>query len=227
MSDPNPQRAPRAPTALSAEYHKAHKQLMLWSGILFIWELVGIDLTKAEEAEGMVGSIVKSIKSPQAVPWALLVLVGYFLFKLIVEWSQCDGARRKMWASKADFISALVVALSAYALYTYQAINQVQFADVVQTSDKVLSSVLGFFMGFGLTAIASRLFLRYKFGPYRVAVPTFIYGISMILVSIISMIIRRNLLSLKYVLIGFGFGALSDLPLSILIWRRRREIDGE
>jgi len=53
---------------------------MLWSGILFIWELVGIDLEKAKEAGGNAGAIIGAIKSPQAVPWALLILVAYFLF---------------------------------------------------------------------------------------------------------------------------------------------------
>ena len=36
---------------------------MLWAGILLIWELVGVDLEKAKDAEGNVGAIVKSIKS--------------------------------------------------------------------------------------------------------------------------------------------------------------------
>ncbi|HEX3145973.1 MAG TPA: hypothetical protein VHQ64_18510 [Pyrinomonadaceae bacterium] len=44
MGDDKPKPDPKP---LSAEYHKAHKQLMLWSAILFIWESVGIDLEKA------------------------------------------------------------------------------------------------------------------------------------------------------------------------------------
>lgn len=81
-SEPSPVKPKRDPAALSGEYHKARKQLMLWSAILFIWELVGIDLDKAKDAEGNVGALIKSIKSPQAIPWALLIMVGYFVFKL-------------------------------------------------------------------------------------------------------------------------------------------------
>src|SRR4051794_36387991 len=106
MSDSKPIREPRA---LTSEYHKARKQLMLWAGILLIWEFVGIDLEKAKETEGNVGALVKSIKSPQAVPWVLLILVGYFLFKLTVEWYQCSEARRNMKVAKIDFRSAWVV----------------------------------------------------------------------------------------------------------------------
>ena len=56
------------PKALTPEYHKARKQLMLWAGILFIWELVGIDLERAKEAGGNAGSVIAALKSPQAIP---------------------------------------------------------------------------------------------------------------------------------------------------------------
>src|SRR5690242_17142706 len=82
-------RLQRDPQALSTEYHKARKQLMLWAAILFIWELVGIDLDKAKDAEGYAGALIKSIKSPQAVPWVLTAIVIYFLFKCSIEWGQC------------------------------------------------------------------------------------------------------------------------------------------
>jgi hypothetical protein len=146
----------REPRALSSEYHKARKQLMLWAGILLIWELVGVDLEKAKEAEGNVGALVKSIKSPQAVPWVLLILVAYFLFKVSVEWYQCNEARRSMRVARVDFTSAWIVSLLAYVLYFAQAISRVQFADVLQGSDNVKSLFIGSFsgMGFGLMVYA-------------------------------------------------------------------------
>src|SRR5438128_12523613 len=91
---PTPKTPPH-PKELSSEDHKAHKQLMLWSVILFVWELVGVNLDKAKEVGGSVGAIVAALKSPQAVPWAILCLVGYFLFKCTVEWAQCNRERRK------------------------------------------------------------------------------------------------------------------------------------
>jgi len=131
--EPQPKPKPiRDPQALSSEYHKARRQLMLGAGILFIWELVGIDLEKAKEAGGNAGAIIKAIKSPQAVPWVLLILVGYFLFRFTIEWYQSTADRRKMRAAKIDFFASWFISLLAYSLYVGQTIRQVQFANLAR-----------------------------------------------------------------------------------------------
>lgn len=109
---------------------------MLWSAVLFVWEFVGIDLEQAKNTEGYAGALVKSIKSPQAVPWVLLIVVAYFLFKTTVEWYQCLTERRMILASRVDFFFGWFVALTTYALYVGQAISRVQVADVIQNRDK-------------------------------------------------------------------------------------------
>src|SRR5258708_29483891 len=144
------------PKELSTEYHKARKQLMLWSAILFIWELVGIDLQKAKEAGGNAGAIIGALKSPQAVPWALLILVLYFLFKCWVEWAQCHPDRKKVQFARADFISAWIVSLTAIALLIGQTISRVQFANLVQNSDRAASVVIGFIEGAFLGVMVGR-----------------------------------------------------------------------
>src|ERR1051326_1822370 len=137
MSEPEQKTKPnpgRDPQALTSEYHKARKQLMLWAGILFIWELVGIDLEKAKEAGGNAGAIITAIKSPQAIPWVLIILVAYFLFKTTVEWYQCNANRRILRASRIDFTSAWIFAVLALALYIAQTISHVQLANVIRPS---------------------------------------------------------------------------------------------
>ena len=94
-------------------------------------ELVGIDLEKAQETGGNTGALIKSLKSPQAVPWVLLILVAYFLFKTTVEWHQCSVARRNLRVSIIDFSSAWIISLLAYALYIGQTISEVQIANVL------------------------------------------------------------------------------------------------
>jgi hypothetical protein len=150
MPESKPEREPRA---LTAEYHKARKQLMLWAGILFVWELIGIDLEKAKDVGGSAGAIIAAVKSPQAVPWVLLILVGYFLFKVSVEWYQCSAPRRRLRVSRIDVASAWIVSLAAYALYLYQAVKKVQFADVVQESRLGIMLLIGggFGAGFKIT----------------------------------------------------------------------------
>ncbi|SRR6266436_2806380 len=141
----------REPRPLSSEYHKARKQLMLWAGILFIWELIGIDLEKIKEAGGNAGAIIGAIKSPQAVPWALLILVVYFAFKLRIEWGQCNRVRRQGRESRMDYYSAFVVASAACALYFGQAASHVQLANAIQQSSKIESIVSGATAGVAVT----------------------------------------------------------------------------
>jgi hypothetical protein len=198
MSDQKPK---RDPSALSGEYHKARKQLMLWAGILLIWELVGVDLEKAKEADGNFSALVKAIKSPQAVPWVLLILVAYFLFKVTVEWYQCNEARRNMKVARIDFASAWVVSLLACILYFAQAVSRVQFADVLQSSNNWQSLFVGISFGFIFAAAALIALEKRKkeFGK----------------VGIISLV----LLSLLGVPVLFGTTHLQRLDQKYLNWR--------
>jgi len=147
------------PKALSPEYHKARKQLMLWAGILFIWELVGIDLEEAKGAGGSGAAIIAAIRSPQAVPWALLILVGYFLFRFTVEWYQSNVLRRQMRVAKIDFYSSWFISLLALALYIGQSVRRVQFANLAGGSRLVsflTTALLPFLVGIPLKIIIDR-----------------------------------------------------------------------
>lgn len=167
--------ATRDPRALSTEYHKARKQLMLWAAILFIWELVGIDLEKMKEAGGNAGAIITAIKSPQAVPWALLILVGYFAVKLRIEWRQCNEARRQVREAKQDYYLACGVALAAFVLYFGQAISHIQFANAFQGgSIRGNSIAIGFGGGVGL-AISITILRRRATGKKRWKPSDFVY----------------------------------------------------
>lgn len=96
---------------------------------------------------GNFGAIITAIKSPQAVPWALLILVAYFLFKITVEWYQCNLARRKLWVARIDFISGWIVSLIAYALYFGQTLKQVQLADLLKDPNNGASLAAGYVSG--------------------------------------------------------------------------------
>lgn len=131
IKQPSTERPKRDPAGLTSEYHKAHKQLMLWSAILFTYELIGVDLSseKAEKIGGNVGATIQLLKSPQAIPWALLILVLYFAFKCSIEWRQCHLGRRQIVDAKIDFFSGICVAALALALYVFQTLGRIQFAD--------------------------------------------------------------------------------------------------
>lgn len=161
------------PPALADEYHKARRQLMLWSGILFAWELVGVDLGKAAQADGTIGAVVNAIKSPQAVPWVILILVAYFVFRLSVEWLQSSHSRRTLRVARVDFGSCLAVAVIAYALYFGQRIAQVQFADYFLTPTGI-AATMGFVIGFVLVVIWTSVRLGYALGTTLFIAPGFI-----------------------------------------------------
>ena len=118
---------------LSAEYHKARRQLMLWSGLLFAWALVGVDLEKLAKAGGNIGAFVSSVKSPQAIPWVIVILILYFFFRVTIEWKQSADARRGTRTSRVDFGVAWSVALAANLLYFGQLLAKVQFIDLIKT----------------------------------------------------------------------------------------------
>lgn len=58
---------------LSEQYYKSRKQLMLFSGLFFVYEFIGFDVPEKPLANTDI-----IIKSPQAVPLVLLILVVYF-----------------------------------------------------------------------------------------------------------------------------------------------------
>lgn len=223
MSDPEKPEVPakprRDPAALSSEYHKAHKQVMLWATILFIWELVGVDLNMAKDAGGNVGPIVTALKSPQAVPWVLMILVIYFLFKCSIEWGQCHLDRRKVRLAKADFFSAWVVAIAAIALYVGQAVSRVQFADLIgdpATRKSLFLGLLVSIVGPLLIVWRSRLPTKKQgwMGPPSAIILGTVFAVPVI------MWVERNrgsALRVRFVLIGLLIGGA--LHLLVLLVR--------
>ena len=194
---------------------------MLWAGILFIWELVGIDLEKAKEAGGNVGAIIGAIKSPQAVPWALLILVGYFLFKVTVEWYQSSRARRQMRVARIDFSSSWVVALIAYVLYFGQAISRVQVADILQSSS---SGSLAFGLALGVAlAVSVDTVVLYGFDPKdRVDVSVVMLGPFVVLVGLLISNLTNWHIRWKTAVVVAMLGLVVESVLFIAISARTR-----
>lgn len=202
------------PQPLSREYHAARKQLMLWAAILFIWELVGIDLEKAKEAGGNIGTIITAIKSPQAVPWTLLILVVYFLFRFTVEWNQSSASRRLVRWAKIDYAVSWILSLAAFALYIGQTASQSQFADLLKESSRRWSLLLGIAVGCAINTVAVSL---WRFGSLRRSrVLIMRFGLAAVcLVSIIASLEAVTTQHLWFVLIGFASGLILSTPITL------------
>ncbi len=225
MSDPKPTAAKRErePSALSSEYHKAHKQVMLWATILFIWELVGVDLDKAKDAGGNVGPVVTALKSPQAVPWVLLILVFYFLFKCSVEWAQCHPDRRKIRFARIDFSSAWMVSTGAIALYVGQALSRVQLADAVTQERKGISVTTGLCSGMALGLVCGMFWRWYsargKTGD-RFRLVGFITMLIAALFYVGSIVALARPFNPKYTTISLVLGLPLGLIIALLLRKR-------
>jgi hypothetical protein len=140
----------KEPSHLTEEYHKSRRQLVLWSGILFAWELIGINL---EDVTGEIGGVAKSIKSPQAIPWMLLVLVAYFFYRLIIEWLQCESQRRHRMVSRVDFMISLGIALMAFFLFSvhFRLADKISSLGIIQ----IFGIMSGMLVGMGIFSAIS------------------------------------------------------------------------
>jgi len=109
--------------------------LALFSGLLFAWAFIGIELplTAAKEGITLFGANV-IIKSPQAVPFVLLSLIAYFTYRLVVEWNLVDEISRAERWCRIDFWIAAGLAGAAVLVYAVQWITNIQLADYVVPS---------------------------------------------------------------------------------------------
>jgi len=118
---------------LTEEYHKSRSHLMLASGFLLAWVLIGLEVTGAAGQPAVpvaseYSDLRIAIKSPQAAPYVVIALIIYFVYRLMVEWLQCDLGRRKTWPARIDCIVSILIAGAAIGLFAYQSIRSVQVA---------------------------------------------------------------------------------------------------
>lgn len=115
------------PPPFGPSYEKARRAYTLCGALLLAWELIGLDVR-----ETPIESLHVTLKSPQAVPYVLIALVGYCAFRFAVEWYQADPDRRRRWVSRADYAVAHVIGMASIALYLFQAMLQTQLVDKLQ-----------------------------------------------------------------------------------------------
>lgn len=135
---PNEQEAPH----LSEQYYKTRKSLVLFSGLLFAYELIGIDI-RSQPLE----NLAVEVRSPQATPWALLILVLYFMLRYVIEWYQSSYLRRNMRVAKIDFTSTLIISGLALATFGIQRILDIQIADKIFSNPQFLWGAFSVFFG--------------------------------------------------------------------------------
>lgn len=116
----------------SEYFHKARKNLILFSGILLGWVFVGIEVPQEPFP-----NVKIIIKSPRAIPWVLLSLIFYFLYRTIIEWHQSDKLRRTYPISKLDYTISILIPVMAILIYSISNLFNIEFGRVFNFIDVV------------------------------------------------------------------------------------------
>ncbi len=125
-----------APQPLSEQFYKARKSLVLFSGLLFAWEFIGFELREATVA----GTEV-TIQNPEAAPFVLAVVVGYFLGRTVIEWFQSPEDARSRRVSQIDFGGSTVIPAVALLTFLVQQISGVRVADYVTVTTSIMFTI--------------------------------------------------------------------------------------
>ena len=173
-------------------YQKARGRYALVSSILFVWELIGFDITKLE----LPFKVTLKTKTQEAIPYALIVLILYFAFRTTIEWFQCHPERRSTKVSLIDFGVAHTLAISALMLYSVQRMLELQLADRITANPTLTTLILGTMAGMALAGAISAatrgIIGRHRYGPNDML---FGLGLSLILLTM-----SVNNLALAYTL---------------------------
>lgn len=137
---------------LSEHYYKARKSLALFSGLLFAWEFIGLEVTNTPFS-----NVAINVKNPNAAPFVLLVLVIYFMVRVIIEWKQSDETRRSFNISKIDYRMTLSFPIVAILTFFIQRLLNIQLADYL-IEDALISSIGGLY-GLSLAYLIMRVLI--------------------------------------------------------------------
>lgn len=144
-----------APPEMPNAYHRARRQLCLFSAILIFWEYVGIKLgEKVAEPPTttmpLVGIKVR-LENPEVIPVIMIVIVLYFTFRLTIEWQQIAPKRKLQTASWIDLIASYAIAVFALLIYVLQSIFHLRIADFL-TPDAFTAILFGSLIGLIITS---------------------------------------------------------------------------
>jgi hypothetical protein len=119
-------RAAKRPTQLTVPYRKARRQLTLFSGILLAWELVGVKVDPEIKSH-----IDFTLLNPEAIPYVLITIVVYLIYRLNVEWLMCGKTLRNSKVPKTDFVVALIIAGTSLGIFLIQKSMDTRIADLI------------------------------------------------------------------------------------------------
>jgi hypothetical protein len=143
---------------LTEAYSGERKRLVIYSGLLFGVEIAGLQI--GHNQSGPFGSFI-AFTSADAVPLVLVALIVWSLFRVIVEWFNCDYRRRQTSFARLDVYSGLLLSGLAIAMFAFQRLTAVRLAD--QMSLVTAGTFVVCFLAANLVGAAFKQVLRYLF----------------------------------------------------------------
>lgn len=176
------------PPPLTEAYRKVHKQYGIFTALFLAWEFIGIDV-----GEKPLQNFDLKFKSPEAVPYVLMVLMFYFSYRLFVEWMQCPRERRKSKIPRIDYYVAHGIAVLALAIFGYQAITK---ARVAATPIFVVSgSVAALGVGLGFVSYAVVFYRQYFRNSFEAGMTI---GMSIFALYTVALLILNSSTQIQY-----------------------------
>ena len=118
VEGPTPQIVRLETPGMPEPYHKARRQLGLYSALLLAWEYIGIKVGDEIETPGFKTKV--AVNNPEVIPVLLFILVLYFTFRITIEWFQCSQSQRENRVTLIDVVVSYLLALVAILVYLYQ-----------------------------------------------------------------------------------------------------------
>ena len=136
---------------LTEQFYRARKSLVLFSGLLFAWEFVGIEIGR-----GNIAGAEITIRNPEAAPLVLAVVVLYFVARTLIEWLQSSRGSRRRLASRVDLMLSLAIPAVAIGTFAVQQLSAVRVADYLTTGSvfAIIGGALTPFVGIGMLRVS-------------------------------------------------------------------------
>lgn len=150
----------------SDQYLKSRRNLVLFSGLLMLTAIVGLDLTSK------IFLLPVTVKDVAYIDEILAILVIYFAFQTSLFWSAQPAPVRTLPQYKLDFWASIGISCIAYVVYTFPIVNSIiaritEFADGydwVSTAAGTLTAIVSSIIGFLVSLISFFAAVKVKKG---------------------------------------------------------------
>ena len=193
-----------AEPAISDAYHKARRQFTLFSGILIVWEYIGVSVGKELKAPGVDFKV--SIERPEIIPMVIFLLVLYFGIRFTIEWQRGPAELRQKKSSIIDATITYIIGLSACTIFALQWYVDFRLFD---------SGFITYFYVLVVTGMISGVITKSVHAVVRPKRYKFLYEAFTIVVVVLAWLLITMLFSIQGSIFLVGAGGIVLFPYAM------------